>query len=47
MPENIKLNKGPAATVKKRAHKGAPCIVARLKTALSLLDDLMSIRTTC
>ena len=38
MPENIKLNKGPAATVIKRAHNGAPCIVARLKIASSLAD---------
>ena len=31
IPEKIKLKKGPAATVIKRAHKGAPCIVARFK----------------
>ena len=41
IPEKIKLKTGPAATVINRAHKGAPCIDARLKTT-GLLDDFMS-----
>ena len=35
IPEKIKLKKGPAATVRKRAHKGAPCIDARLRVPSS------------
>ena len=31
IPENMKLKAGPAATVKKRAHNGAPCIDERLE----------------
>ena len=41
-PENKKLNNGPAATVTKRAHNGAPCIVLRLELD-SQLPDLISI----
>ena len=41
-PENKKLNKGPAATVIKRAHNGAPCIVLRLKFE-SRFPELISI----
>ena len=41
MLEKIKLKKGPAATVKKRAHKGAPCIEERFKITESA-DELVS-----
>ena len=41
-PENKKLNKGPAATVIKRAHNGA-LIVARLILDLSKAAELSSI----